>query len=107
MRRRFGETPGFGLRQSVTAILIVLNCLLMILLFDRGFARRPVGLVIRTTKPSTILADPQDELLIITVQRPKGRTSAANKPELLLNSKPVSWGDLRDALRAELQRRAP
>jgi hypothetical protein len=64
-----------------------------------------VGLEVRIAIPATLIADIEGRI-ILAVQCAKGRTPVPSEPELRLNSRPVSRGDLRAALRAELSRRA-
>ena len=59
------------------------------------------GLDVRITIP---LAQPHAERLIVTVQRAKGGMSI-DRAELWVNSKSISWGDLRDAIRVDLSGR--
>jgi biopolymer transport protein ExbD len=75
----------------------------MVMIFGWMWGSYPhsVGLEVRIALPSTLTAD-LEERIILTVQSPP----FSNEPELRLNSRPVSRGDLRAALRAELSRRA-
>lgn len=105
MHPRFADIPGFGLLYSVILLLIVIPAA-MIFGWKWGWYPHSVGLEVRITKPVTLVADLQVERVTVAVHRAESSTSGANEPELRLNSRLVSWGDLRDALRAQLSRRA-
>ena len=104
MHRRLRLASGFGLLYGSIGLLIVIP---MVMIFGWMFGLYPhsVGLAVRIVPPARLIADVEGRI-ILTVECPKGGTSSSNEPELRLNSRPVSWGDLRGALRAELSRRA-
>jgi len=95
---------GFGLLYASIGLLIVVP-MVMIFGWMWGVYPHSVGLEVRIALPATLIADVEGRI-ILTVQCPKSGTPSSNEPELRLNSRPVSWGDLRGALRAELSRRA-
>ena len=84
----------YGLLYSGTMLSILVP---MLLISDAGLGHYPsFGLEVRINKPATIMADADEELLIVTV-----RCHA----DIQLNSQPVSWGGLGDALCRKLSRR--
>jgi hypothetical protein len=78
----------------------------MVLICDAGYGHYPsFGLDVRVRRPATILADADEELLIVTARCHECVPGAITKVDLLLNSRPVSLGELGDGLRTKLSRR--
>jgi hypothetical protein len=78
----------------------------VVMMFGRmfGLYTHSVGLAVRITPPQTLIANVEGRL-ILTIQCPKSGSPSADEPELRLNSRLVSRGDLRDRLKAEFSRR--
>ena len=99
----FGGFPAYGLRYNTIVLLILIP---MALIWDAGYGHYPsFGLDVRVNRPATIMADADEELLIVTARCHECVPGAITKADLLLNSRPVSWGDLGDGLRTKLSRR--
>ena len=61
----FGGFPMYGLLYSVTVLLLLIP---MLLISDAGLGHYPsFGLEVRINKPATIMADADEELMIVTV----------------------------------------
>jgi biopolymer transport protein ExbD len=103
MRPVFGGFPAYGLLYSAIVLLILIP---MVLISDAGLGHYPsFGLAVRVNKPATIMADADEDLLIVTVRCHECIAGPPSERDIQLNSRPVSWGDLSDALRAKLSRR--
>jgi len=105
MFRVFAGIPGFGLLYSVILLLVVIPmAMIYTLMWGVWPWSHSVGFEVRIAQPAASMANRYEERVIITVQRAESSTFTAEESQLHLNSRPVSWGDLRDALRAELSR---
>jgi biopolymer transport protein ExbD len=97
--------PGFGLLYGIILLLIAVpSAMIFTLMWGFWPWSHSVGLEVRIAQPATIMADRQEDHVIVSVNR-VGHAGTGNEPEIRLNSVPVSWVNLRDALRAELSRR--
>jgi biopolymer transport protein ExbD len=98
-RPRFAGISGFGFLYSVILLLIAVPmAMIFTLMWDIWPWSHSTGLDVRITIP---FAQPRAERLIVRVQRAEGGKSV-DRAELRVNSKSISWGDLRDALREDL-----
>ena len=99
----FGGFPAYALLYNAIVLLILIP---MVLIWDAGYGHYPsFGLDVRVKRPATIMADADEELLIVTARCHECGPGAITKVDLLLNSRPVVLGDLGDALRTKLSRR--
>ena len=99
----FGGHLAYGLLYSAIVLLILIP---MVLISDAGLGHYPsFGLEVRINKPSTIMADAEDEPVIVTVRRHGCIAGPYSERDIQLNSRPVTWGGLGDALRTKLSRR--
>jgi biopolymer transport protein ExbD len=95
--------PAYGLLYSVIVLLVLIP---MVLISDAGQGHYPsFGLEVRINRPTTILADANEELLIVTVRCAGCRAGPPSEGDLQLNSRPVTLSELGDALRTKLSRR--
>lgn len=107
MLRQLAGIPGFGLLYSVTLLLVAVPAAIIYTLawgvwpwtHSAGFEVRVSGSV---TRP----VDSPESAVIVGVWRAKKCTLARCEPEMRLNSRPILRRGLRNALRAELSRRA-
>jgi biopolymer transport protein ExbD len=100
-----GGFPAYGLLCSAIVLLILIP---MVLICDAGYGHYPsFGLDVRVNRPATIVADADEELLIVTTRCHEcvpGEITKVNV-DLLLNYRPVSWAELGNDLRTRLSRR--
>jgi biopolymer transport protein ExbD len=103
---RFAGIPGFGFLYSLILLLIAIP---MAIIYTVMWGIWPwshsVGIYVSTAPHASLINDSFEEPVIVNVQRAEGRTISTGEPELRLNSRVISWGGLRNALRAELSRR--
>ena len=98
----FGGHLVFGLLYSAIVLLILIP---MVLISDAGWGHYPsFGLEVRINKRATIMAD-ADELVIVNVRCHACIAGPSTERDIQLNSQPVTWGRLGDALRTKLSRR--
>lgn len=70
--------------------------------WEWGYYPHSVGLPVRLTAPTTIVAVVQPERVVVSLRSAECPIGGA--PELRLNSRRISRGELRSALRSELSR---
>ncbi len=96
MLPRFFETLPTGFLRGVFMLVMVLVCLLIIFMVITPVT--PKGILVSIAKPVMPTLDPPERLVIVSVRPVRGAAA-----EVRLNSNPVAWGRLQDALREELR----
>lgn len=99
MRRNLPAGTGYGLLGGV-ALLLVVTPTFMLCAREWGYYPHSVGLPVRLTAPTTIVAAVQPERVVVSLR--SAECHIGGTPELRLNSRPISRGELRSALRCEL-----
>lgn len=106
MRGPSAGIPGYGLLGGTVLLLLVIP---IVIIFAMAWGYWPpfqsVGLEVRIESPAIPMDEFQEDRVVVSVRCAQGRTVAASGPKLFLNSRPVGWNHLGNALRVELSRR--